>query len=164
MRAADGRMAEPQYQSPVEVGDKLCRNGFRWQPIGVPGYLPDPISVDWNADGVVDVISKSGGTNNVGMPMAGIFFWRNIGTNEQPRFDVPLRLSTGGVDQQHTLDGYMVNFRPRRDFMSEDYMACDVFDWFGSGRMDLITLSRPGDAIGIPIPKAVWTSADVFWS
>ncbi|HAA50631.1 MAG TPA: hypothetical protein DCE43_13020, partial [Planctomycetaceae bacterium] len=131
MRAADGLMAEPPYQSPVGVGDKLCHNGFRWQPIGVPGYLPDPISVDWNADGLVDVISKSGGTNNVGMPMAGIFFWRNIGTNQQPRFDVPLRLSAGGVDQQHTLDNYMVNFRPRRDFMSEDYMACDVFDWFG---------------------------------
>ena len=162
MRAADGRMAEPPFQSPVGVGDKLCHNGFRWQPIGVPGYLPHPISVDWNADGLVDVISKSGGTNNVGMPMAGVFFWRNIGTNEQPRFDVPLRLSADGVDQQHTLDNYMVNFRPRRDFMSEDYMACDVFDWFGSGRMDLITLSRPGgikvyrntgrlDAVGLPI-------------
>ncbi|MCH2398730.1 MAG: hypothetical protein MK364_06460, partial [Pirellulales bacterium] len=37
MRAADGRMAEPQYQPPVGVGDRLCHNGYRWQPISVPG-------------------------------------------------------------------------------------------------------------------------------
>ncbi len=162
MRAPDGRMAEPQYLPPVGVGDKLCYNGNRWQPIGVPGYHNSPIPVDWNADGLVDIISRSGGTNSIGMPMAGIFFWRNIGSNEEPRFDVPLRVSADGVDQEHTLDSYMVYFKPRRGFMSEDYMTCDVFDWFGSGRMDLITLSRSGgikvyrntgrmDAAGMPV-------------
>ncbi len=162
MRAADGRMADPQYLPPVGVGEQLCYNGPKWQPIDCPGYVPNPIPADWNGDGLVDIISRSLGTNHVNMPMGGVFYWRNIGTNEEPRFAPPMRLSAGGVDQQQTLDNYMVHFKPRRDFISEDYIACDVFDWFGSGRMDLITLSKPGgikvyrntgrlDAAGLPI-------------
>jgi hypothetical protein len=163
MRAPDGRMADPQYLPPVGVGDELCYNGCQWRPIDSPGYHPHPISADWNADGLIDILSRSHGANRFGMPMAGIFYWRNIGTNEEPRFGPPMRLYAEGVDEVQEI-GAALNFEPRQDFISEDYIACDVFDWYGTGRLDLITLSRTGgirvyrntgrlDKAGLPILK-----------
>ncbi|MBP86598.1 MAG: hypothetical protein CMJ64_07780 [Planctomycetaceae bacterium] len=161
MRAADGRLSEPRYLPPVGVGDELAYNGSTWRPIDSPGYHPHPIPVDWNDDGLIDILSRSHGANRFGMPMAGVFFWRNIGTNEVPRFAPPLRLYAERVDEQQKFGGPRT-FEPRRGFISEDYIDCDVFDWFGNGRLDLITFSRTGgikvyrnigarDAVGLPV-------------
>ena len=161
MRAADGRLSEPRFLPPVGVGDQLAYNGSKWRPIAGPGYHTQPISADWNDDGLIDIVSRSHGANRFGMPMAGIFFWRNIGTNERPRFAPPLRLYAEGVEEQQYLDR-LRRFKPRRDFISEDYIDCDLFDWFGTGRLDLITISRTGgikvyrntgvlDAVGMPV-------------
>ncbi|MBB75916.1 MAG: hypothetical protein CMJ75_15530 [Planctomycetaceae bacterium] len=163
MRAADGRLSQPRFRPPVGVGDQLAYNGPKWRPIAAPGYHTHPIPADWNNDGLVDIISRSHGANRFGMPMAGIFFWRNIGTNERPRFAPPLRLSAEGVGEQQYL-GRLRKFKPRQDFISEDYIDCDLFDWFGTGRLDLITISRTGgikvyrntgavDAVGLPVLK-----------
>jgi hypothetical protein len=153
LRAADGLLAKAPYRPMVGVGDELFYNGDRWHPIGVPGMHQFPIPVDWNGDGRIDIISSSHYSNTQGMPWAGIFYWRNIGTNEKPRFAPPIRLSADGVEQQDAskyLWGYpgkierYFQFSPRRDFISESYIRCDVYDWFGTGRQDLITLSRGG--------------------
>lgn len=161
MRAADGHLADPRYLPPVGVGDELAHNGAKWRPIDVPGYHTHPIPADWNHDGLIDILSRSHGANRFGMPMAGVFFWRNIGTNEAPRFAPPMRLYAEGVDEQQKFGGPRT-FKPRRGFISEDYIDCDLFDWFGSGRLDLITFSRTGgikvyrntgalDAVGLPV-------------
>ena len=163
MRAPNGRMVEPGYLPPVGVGDELAYNGSKWRSIDSPGYHACPIPVDWNNDGLIDILSRSHGANHLGRPMAGIFYWRNIGSNKRPKFAPPLRLYAEGVNEQQTLSGVR-RFRPRRDFISEDYVDCDVFDWFGNGRLDLITLSRTGgikvyrntgriDRVGLPILK-----------
>jgi hypothetical protein len=154
LRATDGRLAKAPYRPMVGVGDELFYNGNPWHPIGVPGMHSFPLAVDWNGDGLIDIISSSHYSNTQGMPWAGIFYWRNIGTNRSPRFAPPMRLSADKVEHQDPgryLWGYSgeieryYQFPPRPDFISESYIRCDVYDWFGTGRQDLITLSREGD-------------------
>ncbi|MFA5865716.1 MAG: VCBS repeat-containing protein [Phycisphaerae bacterium] len=153
LRASDGRLARAPDRPMVGVGDELYYNGDRWHPICVPGMHQFPIPVDWNGDDLIDVISSSHYSNTQGMPWAGIFYWRNIGGNDKPRFAPPMRLSAEGVERQDAgrylwgcsgnINSF-VHFKPRRDFISESYIRCDVYDWFGTGRQDLITLSREG--------------------
>jgi hypothetical protein len=150
-RGADGTMAPAPYRPMVGVGDEVYYNGPRWRPIAAPGMHTIPLAVDWDGDGRVDVISTSHYSNAQGMPWAGVFFWRNIGSNRRPRFAAPMRLYANGVDLQ---DGskywhspnteHLYKFRPRKDFISEYYIRVDTFDWFGTGRPDLITCGRTG--------------------
>lgn len=161
LRAQNGRLAKAPYKPLVGVGDEIHYNGRRWHPINVPGMHTYPIAVDWDGDGLIDILSSSHYANTYAMPSSGVFFWRNIGTNAQPRFGTPMRLYADGVNQKNRF-AETERFRPRRDFISEFYLKCDVFDWFGSGRSDLITCSKTGgirvyrnlgelDATGLPM-------------
>ncbi len=148
LRAEDGRLAKAPYRPMVGVGDEIYYNRDD-RPISVPGMHQIPIAVDWNGDGLVDLISTTHYSNAQGMPWAGICFWRNIGSNAKPRFAPPLRLYAKGVDQHdgsqywHIPDsGKYWKFRPRKDFIGEYYIRCDTFDWFGTGRQDLVTCSH----------------------
>ena len=159
-RAADGGLAPAPYLPPVGVGDEIHYNGDRWQPIAAPGRHAMPLTVDWDGDGLVDVLCASHHANGLGMPWGGVFFWRNIGSNREPRFAPPMRLYADGVNLVQR-EYRMYDIPPQREFISEDYLCCDVFDWFGSGRPDLITISQRGgikvyrntgarDAAGLP--------------
>ena len=159
-RAADGGLAAAPYLPPVGVGDEIHYNGDRWQPIAAPGRHAMPLTVDWDGDGLVDVLCASHHANGLGMPWGGVFFWRNIGSNREPRFAPPMRLYADGVNLTQR-EYRMYDIAPQREFISEDYLGCDVFDWFGSGRPDLITISQRGgirvyrntgarDAAGLP--------------
>ena len=165
LRARDGTLVKAPYKPMVGVGDELHYNGGRWHPIAVPGRHAAPIPVDWDGDGLIDILSSSAHTDSTDMPRGGIFCWRNIGSNEKPRFSHPMRICADGVIERTTLgtDAYTprMSFKPCHDFVNEDYLHCDVFDWFGSGRPDLITISRTGgikvyrntgklDATGMP--------------
>ena len=161
LRAEDATMAEAPCLPIVGVGEELCYNGSRWQPIDSPGMHSFPMAVDWDGDGRIDVMCACHHSNVIGMPWGAVFFWKNIGSNAEPRFAPPLRLSADLIDQQQ-LNGNIERFEePRSGFISEDYISCDTFDWFGSGRPDLITISRHGgikvyrnlgtlDAAGLP--------------
>ena len=103
------------------------------------------------------------------MPWGGVFFWRNIGSNGEPRFAPPMRLYADGVNLVQR-EYRMYDIPPQREFISEDYLCCDVFDWFGSGRPDLITISQRGgikvyrntgerDAAGLPALELAATVA-----
>ena len=160
-RAADGSLAPAPYLPPVGVGDELHYNGDRWQPIAAPGRHAMPLAVDWDGDGLIDILCASHHANTIGMPWGGVFFWRNIGSNAEPRFAPPLRLYADGVNLVQR-EYRMYSIPPQREFISENYLSCDVFDWFGSGRQDLITISQQGgikvyrnsgerDAAGLPV-------------
>lgn len=158
-RDKSGKLAKAPYFPMVGVGDEVHYNGLG--PISAQGRHAMPLTVDWDGDGLVDIICASHHSNTIGMPWAGVFFWKNLGTNEKPRFAVPMRLYADGVDQIQ-MNGLMKKIKPRRENISEDYMGCDVFDWYGTGRKDLITISRTGgikvyrntgrlDAAGLPV-------------
>ncbi len=159
-RAADGGLAPAPYLPLVGVGDEIHYNGDRWQPIAAPGRHAMPLTVDWDGDGLIDLLCASHHANGLGMPWGGVFFWRNIGSNRQPRFAPPMRLYANGVNLVQR-EYRMYDIPPQREFISEDYLCCDVFDWFCSGHPDLVTISRRGgikvyrnsgerDAAGLP--------------
>ncbi len=165
LRDPSGDLAEAPYKPMVGVGDELHYNGDRWQPLAVPGRHHNPVAVDWTGDGRIDILSNSAHTDSIGMPRGGIFCWKNIGSNEEPRYSHPMRIHADGVVESSNLgtDAHTprLNFEPRYDVINEDYLHCDAFEWFGSGRSDLITISRTGgikvyrnlgdlDATGMP--------------
>lgn len=154
LRSGDGRMAKAPPRPSVGVGEELLYNAPGLQPLTVPGLHAFPIPVKWQKNGLVDIISSSHYSNTQGMPWASIFYWRNTGSNARPRFAPPIRVMAQGVERQDGSKfwcGYeassvsqRIAFPARRDFISEFYLTCDVYDWFDSGREDLITLSREG--------------------
>ena len=156
-RKKAGEMLPPPLQAPVGVGEELMVQAEPFNPLFVPGMHPFMIPADFNGNGRIDLVSSSHYSNVLGMPWQGVFFWQNIGSNAEPRFTVPVRLSADGVDVRDPFpenfsfadsDGAeldsKIRFAPRHDFISEFYGRADLFDWFGTGRLDLITLSRDG--------------------
>lgn len=116
-------------------------------PIEVPMHSA-PLSVDLDGDGEVDVLEGSQYSNTIGMPWDGIFFFRNIGSNEKPFFDRPLRLHARGVE--HELRWYSKTpVTDESGFISEYYLRFNLFDWFGTGRLDVITISLADEYIKI---------------
>ncbi len=91
--------------------------------------------VDWDRDGRIDVLAGTSDWRDYGWDDAWddqgrwtrgrlhgyVYFHRNLGTNEQPRYAEPRRLEAGGA----VLDQY-------------GSPAPNPVDWFGSGRWDLI--------------------------
>lgn len=168
MRSADGLLTRRGSRPVVGVGDTLSHGDGQLHPIGVPGMDQFPIAVDWNGDGLIDILSSSHYANTQGMPWSGIFVWRNTGSNQEPRFGPPMRLYARGAEQ---VDASQYRLREgsgptgigaRGNFLSEYYLRCDVFDWFGSGLPDLITASKQAgirvyrncgelDAAGLPL-------------
>jgi len=55
------------------------------------GLWGNPIPVDYDGDGLMDIIMVCPDT-----PYKGIYYYRNIGTKKEPLFDVPVRLSEKG--------------------------------------------------------------------
>ena len=129
LRAADGRLRDAPNRPMVGVGDELYLNERKWRPLDTPGYHPHVNAVDWTCDGLIDLVDFSHHSNAYRMPWEGFFCWRNIGSNQRPRFAPPIRIHALGDDGEP-------------DFMDEWYTHYDVFDWFGTGRLDLITISR----------------------
>ena len=56
------------------------------------GTLPSPTTVDWNGDGVLDIV--------VGNSEGFVLFFENTGSNEEPRFLPATRIQAGGRDIQ----------------------------------------------------------------
>ena len=148
LRAEDGRLANAPYRPMVGVGDEIYLNGGKWHPLDTPGYHPAVNAVDWTGDGLIDLVGSSHHSNSYGMPWQGFYFWRNIGSNRRPRYAAPMRIHAVGENGQ-------------MDFFDDWYTHYDTCDWFGSGRLDLITVSRESgiriyrntgrpDATGLP--------------
>ena len=148
VRSAAGGLVRPGKRPVVGVGEELRYGDGELHPIGVPGMDQFPIAIDWDGDGLIDIISSSHYSNTQGMPWSGVFFWRNVGTNLEPRFGPPLRLYARGADQidasRHRLRGTSTReeVAGAGHFISQYYLRCDVFDWFGTGACDLVTASR----------------------
>ena len=147
-RGAGGELARPGPRPVVGVGEELRYGDGELHAIGVPGMDQFPIAVDWDGDGLIDIISSSHYSNTQGMPWSGVFFWRNVGSNAEPRFAPPMRLYASGADQVDA-SRHRLHQTPAREeavgaghFISQYYLRCDVFDWFGTGSQDLITASK----------------------
>ncbi|MCX6622814.1 MAG: VCBS repeat-containing protein [Acidobacteria bacterium] len=139
-------------------GDNFFYNrpgGF--DPLGVGMKNDQPIAVDWDGDGRTDLLQRNLYSAAYGEPWWGLYFWRNIGTNREPRFDRSVRLK---------VDGKVI----------EDYYASfQLTDWNHDGRLDILCGVGGGrdrntlkvyfntgerDALGLPVLK---TGPRVEW-
>jgi len=98
-----GTASEPVLAAPVSIDGMLEPKLSR----------PSPYLVDWDGDGKQDLLC--------GTEQAAVYFFRNIGTAQQPKFarGVPLKLKGG-------------------DFASSYRCRIEVTDWNNDGKLDLL--------------------------
>lgn len=123
---------------------KLVKNGnlileepqalLQEQPDLYGGSLVVPAVADWDGDGNLDIIS--------GTSMGFIFFFKNIGTNELPRYIDPVPLNAGGKII-HVQPGYKEDIQGPGE-ARWGYTCPTVIDWNKDGLPDLLT----GDSRG----------------
>ncbi len=90
-------------------------------PLTVGMKNDQPIAVDWDQDGRTDILARNLYSSAFGQPWWGIFFFRNTGTDRNPKYAGAQRLA--------------VNGKPIDDF----YASYQVVDWNGDGRPDLLS-------------------------
>jgi hypothetical protein len=98
------------------------------------GTLPSPSVIDWNGDGITDLV--------VGNSEGFILFFKNVGTDAAPRFFPGERLRAAGRDIHHQA-GYSGSVQGTGE-ARWGYVSPTAFDWNEDGRPDLIV----GDITG----------------
>lgn len=101
------------------------------------GTLPTPSVVDWDGDGVTDLI--------VGNSEGFILFFKNIGTDETPRFLPGERLRAADRDIHHQA-GYSGSVQGTEE-SRWGYVSPTVFDWNEDGLPDLVVGDITGDYV-----------------
>jgi hypothetical protein len=99
------------------------------------GTLPSPTTVDWNGDGVLDILAG----NSEGF----VLFFENIGSNDEPKFLPATRVQAGGreIQVQAGYSGSLQGLQEAR----WGYLSPNVIDWNGDSLPDIITGDITGD-------------------
>lgn len=99
------------------------------------GTLPSPTTVDWNGDGVLDILAG----NSEGF----VLFFENIGSNDEPQFLPATRVQAGGraIQVQAGYSGSLQGLQEAR----WGYLSPNVIDWNGDALPDIITGDITGD-------------------
>ena len=115
--------------------DSLGRPVFR-QPVPVieenaslfAGTLPVPTIVDWDGDGVLDIVA--------GNSEGRILFFRNEGSNRKPAMAPGVAIHAGGREI-HVQPGYKGDIQGPGE-ARWGYISPNVFDWNGDGLPDIV--------------------------
>ncbi|WP_395749143.1 FG-GAP repeat domain-containing protein [Prosthecobacter sp.] len=99
------------------------------------GTLPAPTTVDWNGDEVLDIIAG----NSEGF----VLFFKNVGSNEEPKFLPATRVQAGGREIQ-VQAGYAGSLQGLQE-ARWGYLSPNVIDWNGDGVPELITCDITGN-------------------
>ncbi len=119
-RAADGA---PTFRSPVPV---LQENAELYA-----GSLPVPNLVDWDRDGLNDLV--------VGNSEGRLLFFRNEGTPRAPAFAAPVALRANG-EEVHMQPGARGSIQGPAE-ARWGYLSPTVVDWNGDGAPDVVASS-----------------------
>lgn len=118
-----GPFAPPKYIGLVGNGDCLRFNDEKLHPLHV-GIHANALAVDWDGDGLTDVVSPQIYSHTTESPWFCLRFFPNEGSNNRPVFGegIPLRVWKG--DQARFIEtGY----------------ALEILDWNNDGRLDVLT-------------------------
>ncbi|MCF7784525.1 MAG: VCBS repeat-containing protein [Prosthecobacter sp.] len=121
----------------TKLGAPVCK-----EPVSVlqehadlyAGTLPTPTTVDWDGDGALDILAG----NSEGF----VLFFKNIGSNEEPKFLPAIRVQAGGREIQ-VQAGYAGSLQGLQE-ARWGYLSPNVIDWNGDALPDIIT----GDITG----------------
>lgn len=120
-RMNDGTATEPRFSGKNEP--VLMKDG---KPLVVKGGLTSPRLVDWDRDGVIDLLCGSYG-DSYGSDAGGAVVWyRNVGKSGQPEFAAPVTLI------EPSKKGQQEPTRP------DAGLFVDAADYDGDGDLDLI--------------------------
>ena len=117
---------DPVFESPRPV---LQRNAELYA-----GSLPVPTVVDWDGDGVPDIVA--------GNSEGRVLFFRNIGTGADPSFAPGVPISAGGREI-HVQPGYGENIQGPGE-ARWGYTCPTVVDWNGNGLPDIVMSDSTG--------------------
>lgn len=98
------------------------------------GTLPSPTTVDWNGDGIADILAG----NSEGF----VLFFENTGSRDEPRFLPGVRVQAGGKDIQ-VQAGYSGSLQGLQE-ARWGYLSPNVADWNGDSLPDIVA----GDITG----------------
>jgi len=128
----DARKPERSNAEPYPPQDYIALVGagdnFRYnRPDGldpIHSHAIMPISADFDGDGRVDLLARMSYGSTWRQPWFTVWFWRNVGTNEEPEYAdfVYLRDSDGAP-------------------IDNGYNGIALYDWDSDGRPDLVTES-----------------------
>lgn len=101
------------------------------------GTLPSPSVIDWDGDGVTDLV--------VGNSEGFILFFRNVGSDAAPRFLPGERIRAAGraIHHQARYSGSVQGTGEAR----WGYVSPTAFDWNGDGLPDLVVGDVTGDYV-----------------
>jgi dienelactone hydrolase len=128
-----GPFGPPAYIGLVGNGDCLHYNDGRLHPMFV-GMSANPIAVDWDGDGVTDLLSTQNYGFTRGSPEHAVQFLRNEGSNERPIFGDGIHLRYWDHGQYHYIPAGM---------------CIEIVDWNGDGLPDLLANQYMGPTITI---------------
>ncbi|MEP7364127.1 MAG: VCBS repeat-containing protein, partial [Acidobacteriota bacterium] len=100
-------------------------------PLTVGMKNDQPIAIDWDEDGRIDILQRNIYSTTFGEPWWGIFFFQNIGSNQSPRYAASKRL--------------VLNGRPIED----NYASYQTLDWNHDGHADLLSGTGAGPRKGV---------------
>lgn len=92
------------------------------------GSLPVPSVIDWNGDGVLDILS--------GNSEGRVLFFENLGTNNDPHFANGVPVKAGGREI-HIQAGYKGSIQGLGE-ARWGYSSPNVTDWNGNGLPDIV--------------------------
>lgn len=119
----NGPFAPPTYIGLVGNGDCLRFNDGKLHPLHV-GMHANAIAVDWDGDGVTDIVSPQIYSSTLESPWFCLRFFRNEGSNEKPLFGDGIPLRVWKHDQARFIEtGY----------------ALEILDWNNDGHLDVLT-------------------------
>ncbi len=112
-------LGAPVFEDPVAL---LQTDGYLYA-----GSLATPCVVDWDGDGVLDILT--------GASEGTVRFFKNTGSNEEPKFLNPVFLHAGGALIQIEA-GYSGSLQGTTE-ARWGYITPSVIDWNGDGLPDL---------------------------
>ena len=116
----EGTAKEPSFSDesiPVHAGGK---------PFGLKGGMTAPRLVDWDGDGLTDIVAGSFGDAYSGNPPGGVYWFRNQGKEGAPEFAAAVTLIAPTRTKGHEAD------RPNAG------LYADPVDYDGDGDLDLV--------------------------